>query len=335
MINREKDRKRREEIKQKLRDYKQRIKEKRQQEKEERRERRHKLIRSFTTNLLENKKYLLSFLITFVFLGIVLFNQLSQEVDKVRIANDIEEEVVETINKGEKLEEKVDVTNYVGIYSRTINLQEEININTCTMSSYKIIYQIESNRKITKYLISDCLGTIKLYESTLSYYDNGGARYIGTELNNFIFGTNSMKEVDGETYKIDQDITRLQERTIDKNIDIDYPDNNIIIATNDNLYLIKESVIIFKITEDYQNKGGNLTKRVYKTDNYSYKFIVFSNEEQISCYDNEDSDELLYTIYKVSYNKDSKEFSKINSIITRNKNAGCNTYKEDLEVLKG
>ncbi len=203
------------------------------------------------------------------------------------------------------------------------------------MTSYKLIYKIESNKKITKYFQSDCLGTIEMYSSTLSYYNNGGARYIGTEVNNFIFGTNSMKEVDGETYKIDEGINKISERLIDKNIEIYFPDNTIILVTNDNILSIKESLISFRIPEDYNNNGGGLTKRFYGNKNYTFRFIVYNNNENISCYDNEESEDLLYTIYQVTYNKDDKEFGSIKQIVTRTKNAGCNIYKEDLETLKG
>ena len=278
---------------------------------------------------------MLSFLITFAFLGILFYKKVSIEVDKVRIANDIEEDVAEPVSVIEKLSDELDVSNYVGIYSRTINLQEEVKLNTCTMTSYKLLYKIEKNKKITKYFQSDCLGTIEMYSSTLSYYNNGGARYIGTERNNFIFGTNSMKEVDGETYKIEEGTNKISERLIDKNIETYFPDNTIIIVTNDNIISIKESLISFRIPEDYNSTGGGLTKRFYGNNNYTFRFIVFNNTENVSCYDNEESEDLLYTIYQVTYNKEDKEFGSIKQIVTRTKNAGCTIYKEDLETLKG
>ena len=330
--------KKKKELKAKLKTIQEEHKQRYELLRQERKERRDKLLKAFGYKIFHNKKYLLSLIITVVFISKFIYNELSVEVNKIRIANDIQENVVEPTIKVEKLEDEVDVTNYIGIYSRTINLNQEIKLNTCSMNSYKLVYKIESNKKISKYLVSDCTGTKLIYENTLNYYNNGGARYIGSEQTNYIFGTNSMKEVDGETYKIDEDISKISERLIDKAIDIYFVDNNIIISTNDNLYLFKESVVAFQIPSTYENNGGNLTKRVYKNEGYSFKFIVFSNGENKTCYEaieEEQKEELLYTIYQVTYNKENNEFETIKQILSRNKGEGCNSYKEDLENLKG
>ena len=300
---------------------------------QERKEARRRLYKAFGLALIKNKKYFLSFIITMTFISIIVYNQFTDEVDKINIANDFEEEVVEAAPKVET-DEELDVSKYVGVYSREITLNNTIKLNSCDLSNYKLAYKIESNKKISKYFISDCTGITLIYDDTLSYYNTGGARYIGSSANNFIFGTNSMKELEGETYKIDDTLSRINVKSLDKNIESYFLDGGIVISTLNNVYLLKESVVSFEIPSSYENKGGNLDKRVYKQEGISFKVIIFSNDEKKSCYDDDEAEDEVYSIYQISYNKDKKEMDSMKKIITRTKKDGCKTYNEDLATLK-
>ncbi|MBQ4031265.1 MAG: hypothetical protein II625_05885, partial [Bacilli bacterium] len=66
----------------------------------------------------------------------------------------------------------------------------------------------------------------------------------------------------------------------------------------------------------------------------SYKFIVFSNGENLNCYDNNTDDDLVYKIYSISYDKDKMSFSSPTELVSRNKSDGCTNWKADLELLK-
>ena len=231
----------------------------------------------------------------------------------------------------------IDVSDYVGIYSREVTLSEPVKLSdSCTLNNYKVVYQIKKNKSIAKYIYNDCLGTIKLWDGTLAYVSSGGARYISANNTNYLFATNTMKEVDGETYTIDDDINSIREKTNVKNIDITFDDSNIIIMTYDNLYLISGGTVSIKLGVEYNNNGGDLDKRIYKSSTkYKYNFIVFSNGDAKNCYDETIvEDKLLYTIYSVKYNSTDKKFGTVKKVVSRNVNDLCTNYDDDIELLK-
>ena len=305
----------------------------------------HTFFVDFFKKLKTDKLYLLSFIITLVLLGFFFYTNIkdSDGLYKYKNNNNLTEEkdsdVSATVdsNLNKKTDNDIDVSDYVGIYSREVTLGEAVKLNdSCTLNEYKIVYQIKKNKSIAKYVSNDCLGTIKIWDGSLAYVSSGGARYISANDTNYLFATNTMKEVDGETYTIDDDINSIKEKVNIKNIDITFDDSNIIIMTNDNLYLISGSSVGFKLGDEYKNNGGNLEQRVYKSSTkYKYNFIVFSNGEKTNCY-NETivEDRPLYTIYTVKYNKSEHKFSSVKTVVSRNVNDLCTNYEDDMNLLK-
>lgn len=295
------------------------------------------LFLSFVVNKMkEDKLYFLSFIITLIF--VILFSiyniyeaeGLYKHKDDKPIKN---ETVVYQSN-----EDVLDIKDYIGIYSKEIILDNALVINdSCTIDAYKIAYQIKKDKSIAKYFVSDCVGTVEIWKDKLNYVTTGGARYISANNLNYLFASSSMKEVDGDTFTIDDDLTSLKNNIKLKNSNVYFEGKGIILMTNNNLYLLNGEMGT-NVLADYQSNGGNLDKLVYKSDiKRQFNFIVFYNEENVNCYTSVDGVEVvdgsLYKIYSIKYNIDSNTFNKPKEIISRNKSAGCDVLEEDLALL--
>ncbi len=304
--------------------------------------------RAFFTNLKENKLYFLSLVVTIF--TIVMFS-----VTKVQEAEGLYNNenktspntpatpVVDTNpSKTEKtpIDEEVDVSDYIGIYSREVKLSTALSLSdTCQIESYKLVYQVKKDKTITKYLVNDCLGTIKMWSSKAGYVTSGGAKYISANKINYLFSPTSMKEVDGETYSSDSTITTIKEKKNSSDITTYFYNDNIVIQSKTNLALIKGNTINFNLNDTYPNNGGNLEKRVYKAGaTNQFNFIVFNNNDQENnCYTEyteSEEDSLVYTIYSIKYNTTSNAFAEANKIVSRNKSDKCANYEDDLKLLE-
>ncbi len=299
----------------------------------------------FFTNLKENKLYFLSFFITIftiVFFSVTKVQEAEglygNDKDKVTGNTPATPVVDQNLNKPETTptDEVVDMSDYIGIYSREVKLTIPLTLNeTCTIDSYKFVYQVKKDKSITKYLVNDCLGTVKMWSKKASYVSSGGAKYISANKINYLFGQNSMKEVDGETYNIDNNLTTIKEK-MNENINVYFYGDNMVINDNLHLVLVKGNTINFNLDDTYPNNGGNLEKRVYKSGaTNQFNFIVFSNNEENNC-DTEFSgeDSLVYTIYSIKYNTSTNSFADAKKIVTRNKSDKCDYYEDDLKLLE-
>lgn len=304
------------------------------------------VFKAFLERLKEDKLYFVSLIITIVFFSLFSINKLAttdgyydkktenSEVN-ANSNNDTTKKEDETTVKSDA----VDVTGYVGIYSREVVLTTGVKVNdTCSIDDYKLVYEIKSNKKIAKYLMNDCLGTIKIWEGTLTYVSSGGARYISANNINFLFSASSMKEVDADTYKIDEDITSIKENRLLKNTDISFYNNNFIINTPDDLILIKGSNIGYQLKANYNTSSDSTNKTVFKTNtNGTYKFIGFSDSANTKCLnDNELADieeKELYKVYSIKYNEDKEAFNKAKELFTRKNTDGCRGLEEDIATL--
>ena len=305
-----------------------------------RRMRMYRIISLIIRHFKENKLYLLSFLITVAFLGIVSIQKVKEsdgflhfgEENPVESDSTSKEEETESVSA--TTNDSLDVSNYVGIYSREVILSSPIKLsNSCTLSKYKELYQIKKDKTIQKFIYSSCLGTYKIWGDTLGYVSTSGARYISSHGINYLFGQNSMKEVDGETYKIDTGITTIRVGSKINDLEITFYDGGIVFLTNDNLISTSNGNVTYVLSDNYSNNGGNLTKRVYQSSNKVYKFIVFYSGDKNNCTSSE-SDELNYKIYSITYNDESKILENVKEIVSRNQNDGCSIFDEDLEELK-
>ena len=304
----------------------------------------YSLFLSFVINRMkEDKLYLFSFIVTVVFFIVFSLYNISESEGLFNIKK--EDEVVSsdtTKNDDSNLNatinsDDLDVSSYVGIYSREIILDTPLSIgDACVIDTYKIAYQIKKDKSISKYFINDCMGNIKMWDDKLSYVSTGGARYIGANDIYYLFASSSMKEIDGDTFKIDDDLSNIKEKMKLDNSEVFFEDKSIIIMTYDNLYLINDGTGT-DVLGIYKSSGGNLEKKVYKSDiNKQFNFIVFSNDEKMNCYQAGDEnfvDGSLYKIYTIKYNSNTNMFSTPKEIISRNKSAGCAVYEDDLKTL--
>lgn len=306
--------------------------------KELKRKNNNQIIYSFLKLLIEDKFYLFSFLVTLAFLSVLYFDKITK--DDVISSNNkvVDEAVLPSVSPGTDIGDvstSLNISDYVGIYSRNVELSSPLKINTCDISSYKIVYQIKMTKEINKYLVNDCLGNIKIWSDTLDYKSSGGARYIGANNTNFIFGTNSLKEVDSDTYKIDDSINSIREKVINSNINTYFYGNDIVLMGLDNLALIKGSLVSYQLKDNFNNNGGKIEKRVYNGSNkYTFDFFVFENGEEMNCYDNNISDDVVYHIYSIKYNVDTGLFDEPKELYVRTKKDGCSVYNDDLANLK-
>ena len=298
----------------------------------------------FVKKIREDKLYFISFIITILFFTVF-------SVSKVREAEGIYSNIEKVVNSNNEtssqtvnnnLTEEVDVSNYIGIYSKEYLMSEEIFINnSCSVTSYKIVYQIKKDKSIAKYLVNDCFGTIEMWNGKLSYVSTDGARYISANNINYLFSVSSMKEVDGETYKVDNELSVLKPKQKVKDVEFLFYYNNVILLLNDNLLHIKGDEILYNLKNNYINNGGKLDKKVYKSDiKNQFKFIIFNNGEEKNCYTTSDlSDSLFedgigYKIYTINYDLVANRFLSAKEIISRDKSALCDVFNEDLKLLK-
>lgn len=307
-------------------------------------------IKAFIDKIKEDKLYLFSFIVTVVFLCLFSFNKLKETegyYDKRNNNESASSTVTPTVDKdlgndSSKNDDELDVSNYVGIYSREVTMSSPIVVDeTCSITSYKLVYQIKKNKTISKYLINECLGTIKIWDDSLEYVSSGGARYISANSINYLFSANNMKEVDGETYKLDDDISTIKINEKRDDIDIVFDGDNFIISSNKDLILVKGNIISYQLSSNFKNVGGALDKIVYKSSTKNtYKFIIFSNDESKNCYTTEEIssedfvDSELYKIYTIKYNEENDLFDSAKEVYSRNKSVGCDVYDEDLAFLE-
>lgn len=328
------------------------IKEQKLKEKEKKKNSSYLFFTFFIKRLKEDKIYLFSFIVTAVFLGFFSFKKLQATegyYDKKNESKTNENVVVPTINpdlnnqnKNDKTGDALDISDYVGIYSKEVTMNAPAVINkTCSISSYKVVYQIKKDKSISKYFINDCIGTIKIWDSKLDYVSSGGARYISANSINYLFSNSSMKEVDGDTFKLDDDINTIKVNKKIDNVEVSFLDSNVVFVSNNDLISIKGNNINYQLSEKYKINTNVLDKIVYNSSvKNQFKFIIFEDKEEKKCYTKEEisadnfTDGKIYTIYSVKYNEESKIFDAEKEIVSRNKSDGCDVYNEDFANLE-
>ena len=143
--------------------------------------------RAFGERLRTDKFFLLSFLITLAFLGYISYQRLKNSQGSYynlikQMVNEEDSDKDKNSNSNVVVDEELIVTDYVGVYSREIALTDSIKLsNSCTLDSYKVVYQVKKDRSINKFFFNECLGVFKLWSGKLDYVYVSGTKYIGTE----------------------------------------------------------------------------------------------------------------------------------------------------------
>ena len=307
----------------------------------------------FIKRLKEDKLYLFSFLVTIAFFSIFSVKKLQETegyYDRKKGTNTEEKITTPTSNDNQPKEpvketpitDELDITDYIGIYSREVTLSSPLVMSaTCNITDYKIVYQIKKDKSIAKYFINDCLGTIKMWDDTLKYVSSSGARYISANSINFLFSTTNMKEVDGETYKIDEEMTQLRENKKDKTVTPIFYENNIILMSKSELVLLKGANITYQLSKEYklQDVVEEIVYKSNENDN-QFNFIVYDEADSKKCYTEEESksskfvDADNYKIYSIQYDNNIGNFTPAEEKISRKKSDGCELFQSDLESLK-
>lgn len=306
-------------------------------------------IRAFWHKIISDKFYFVSFIIT-----ISAFFLLSS--NKVREAKGIIEEeafvaieesvVTETKTPSTNdnilknpLQETVSLTEYVGMYSKTVSLENPLNINNiCSISEYKIIYQVTKENNIKKIFYNECLGSVELWQQEAEYKNDGSTRYISANNILFKFTNNNLKEIKEDnniTYEKEENLLNLTIGLNLNDINMYFYGENIIFLENNDLILLSDGKIKYKVSDKYINHGGNLQNRVFKAkDQYEFRFIVFENNETKNCY-NENEYHLegpLYTIYSIKYNPETENMSEAQKVVSRLTTNSCQYLEEDLKM---
>lgn len=307
----------------------------------------YKLFFLFLAKLRSNKLYLLSFIITVLFVGITSLNKVKDSEGFYKVTNSDttkQDSVTPVVSASDEeddskdnLDEDVDVSDYVGIYSREVTMSSSIIIDDDTkIDSYEIIYQVKKDGTMIKYLKSDVLGVIKIWSGSLAISTENDVKYWTSHDTQFLFGTNgtSIKERDGELYSLSKDSGIKENKKLD-NVDVYFYNSDIVINTYDNLYLVKGSTISFDLNSLYPNNGGKESQRVFKsTKEYQFNFIVFSSgDESSSCFTDSEDETTNYTTYSITYDSSIEKFKDASVIQTRTKKDGCDILESDLKEL--
>lgn len=290
------------------------------------------VLSSFINQLKEDKLYLICFIITIIFFGIFSF-------DKVRDGSGIfssNDAIESTKKENNLLEEKLDMTKYVGIYVKNYRLNKTIKINDkCEFKTYDYIYQVNKNNKINKYMYNECLGTVLIYSDTLGYVKSENSKNIGSKSFIYVFKDNKLTELDGLTYtknisyKIDDDILDL------KDTKLIFHGDKFILDNVKELYLINGKEIETEIVTD-----SLLSKSVFRIkDSSNFKYIDYMEGETQTCYVKSTTQEVgfedknTYTIYSVKFNEDTLSFSDPFIEVVRKRSDTCDTLNDDLSSL--
>lgn len=296
-----------------------------------------RLFKAFLGKMKSDKLYMFSFIITVLFLvAFSLYNIYESEgLYKASKKEEIKVDVVDVTDE-------LDISDYVGYYSKEYILNRDVFYNeSCSFDSYKIVYRVKSDNKILKYFVNDCVGNVLIFSDNLSYLDDGTAKYVYANGQNYLFSATGMREIDGESYSLDDTIKSLKHDQNYGSSTINFVDDNIIVSSVDNLYLLSRNKVEYVLSDNYILNSIFLDKSVYVADeeDYTYKFIVFDENIDAACYDEDNllSDSFVdsrsYTIYSISYNEKNGSFDDVKEVVSRNKSSGCTVFNNDLDSI--
>lgn len=290
------------------------------------------IVSAFLQKLRDNKLYLFSFVVTVI--AFCLFS-----LDKVKDGDGLFGK--EDIKQSEKevndlLEDKLKLNKQVGIYVKSFKLNKEVKYDTkCSFKSYDLVYEVFSDNKINKYIQNECLGTVLIYSDTLGYVKSENTKNIGTKGFIYVFKDSSMTELDGLTYKKNNNYKLNDDIKDLSSTKLVFHGDKYILETNNELYLINGQYLESHISAD-----SLLDKSMYRIgDTSNYRYIVYNEGETQTCYvkssiEVEDfEDKNIYTIYVVKFDSENLTFTDPFIENVRNRSDSCDTLNEDLDNI--
>ena len=290
------------------------------------------IVSAFLQKLRDNKLYLFSFVVTVI--AFCLFS-----LDKVKDGDGLFGK--EDIKQSEKevndlLEDKLKLNKQVGIYVKSFKLNKEVKYDTkCSFKSYDLVYEVLSDNKINKYIQNECLGTVLIYSDTLGYVKSENTKNIGTKGFIYVFKDSSMTELDGFTYKKNNNYKLNDDIKDLSSTKLVFHGDKYILETNNELYLINGESLESHISAD-----SLLDKSMYRIgDTSNYRYIVYNEGETQTCYvkssiEVEDfEDKNIYTIYVVKFDSENLTFTDPFIENVRNRSDSCDTLNEDLDNI--
>ena len=290
------------------------------------------IVSAFLQKLRDNKLYLFSFVVTVI--AFCLFS-----LDKVKEGDGLFGK--EDIKQSEKevndlLEDKLKLNKQVGIYVKSFKLNKEVKYDTkCSFKSYDLVYEVLSDNKINKYIQNECLGTVLIYSDTLGYVKSESTKNIGTKGFIYVFKDSFMTELDGLTYKKNNNYKLNDDIKDLSSTKLVFHGDKYILETNNELYLINGESLESHISAD-----SLLDKSMYRIgDTSNYRYIVYNEGETQTCYvkssiEVEDfEDKNIYTIYVVKFDSENLTFTDPFIENVRNRSDSCDTLNEDLDNI--
>ena len=288
----------------------------------------------FAKKLREDKLYAICFIITLIALGTFSLMKVRQ-ADGVFTKSDDGVETITSKEENDKLDEALDVSEYVGFYVKNFKLNKKVSYGSeCSFNSYEFIYEVKEDNTINKYISSDCMGTLLVSSDTLSYVKTQNTKNIGTKYDVFVFDSTKLTEVNGYTYKMNK---KYKLETSDDTVsNLVFYDDKFVIMNLNSLYLING-----KEVENEVVNSSLLAKSIYRSskNKNTYRYIVYEKDMTDTCYDNavisspNFEDSKLYSVYSITFDLDEMTFGEPKLEYTRNKSAGCDSLNKDLTAL--
>ena len=289
------------------------------------------VLSSFLQQLKEDRLYFICFVIT-IFAFVVFSTNKVKEAEGAFSKNN--NSATKEVNV--QLDDKLDVTGYVGYYVKSYKLNKSFKYGTsCDVSSYDLVYEIKKDNSINRYIVNECFGTVLIASDTLGYVKGENTRNIGTKSHIYVFKDSKLTELDGLTYtksskyKISSDVQNID------NTSLRFIEDKFIVHNSNELYLVNGKVIETEIVTN--NLLAKTIFREGKTNNY--KYISYNDGETEVCYEPylvaavgfEDKE--AYKIYELEFDEENLIFKDPVVKFVRKRSDTCDTLNDDLTRL--
>lgn len=289
------------------------------------------VLSSFLQQLKEDKLYFICFVIT-IFAFVVFSTNKVKEAEGAFTNND--NNTTKEVNV--KLDDKLDVTSYVGYYVKSYKLNKSFKYgNSCEVSSYDLVYEIKKDNSINRYIVNECLGTVLITSDTLGYVKGENTRNIGTKSHIYVFKDSKLTELDGLTYtksnkyKMSSDVKDIN------NTALRFIEDKFIVHNSNELYLVNGKIIETEIITN-----NLLAKSIFRSGNTNnYKYISYNDGETEVCYEPylvaavDFEDKEAYTIYELEFDEENLTFKDPVVNFVRKRSDTCDTLNDDLTRL--